>query len=46
MYMNVGCKLGHYMKVDHDLVLEIDMKIHFRECTSWASHMMCLVTIK
>ena len=21
--MNVGCNLGHYMKVDHDLDLEI-----------------------
>ena len=23
MYMNVGCKVGHYMKVGHDLDLEI-----------------------
>ena len=29
IYMNVECKLGHYMKVGHDLYLEINLKSSF-----------------
>ena len=28
-YMNVGYNVGHYMKVDHDLDLEINLKSAF-----------------
>ena len=44
MYMNVGCELGHYMKVGHDLDLEIYLKSSFKRVYIMGiTYLMCLV---